>query len=109
MKLCKEAKFTQKKKEYWRKMKSRVKFADGTKLEKTVNKLKGRAATQCRVWRNGQQKPDEIQQGQMLRPTHGKGDHIVMILAEKRLCLKVLKQFAESELGDHELNGTYWY
>lgn len=63
----------------------------------------------CRVWRNGPQGPDEIHQGQMLRPTHGKGDHIVIILAGKQLCLKVLEQFLESELGEHEPNGTYWY
>lgn len=50
-----------------------------------------------RVWRNGPQEPEEIQQGQMLRPTHRKGDHLVMILPGKKLCLKVLEQFAESE------------
>lgn len=58
---------------------------------------------------NGPQEPDEIQQGQMLRPNHGKGDHLVMIPAGKKFCLNVLEQFAESDLGEHELNGSYWY
>lgn len=63
----------------------------------------------CRVWKNGQQGLDEIQQGKMLSPTHGKGGHLAMIFPGKKLCLKVLEQFSESELGDREPNGSYWY
>lgn len=63
----------------------------------------------CRVLKSGPQEPGEIQQGQMLRSTHGKGDHPVMILGGEKLCLKTLEQFSENELGEHELNGSYWY
>ena len=45
----------------------------------------------CTGWRNGLQGPDEIQQGQMLSPTHGKGDHLVMIRAGEQLCWRACR------------------
>lgn len=42
----------------------------------------------CTGWRNGPQGPNGIQQGKMLSPTRGKGDHLVMIRAGEHLCWK---------------------